>query len=219
MQRPWPKAGFLFAALFCLIAAWTISHGDETSPEPLIIGMELNYPPFEMTDAAGNPSGVGVEMAHALGDYLHRPVTIENMPFEGLIPALKTGRIDLIISSMTATEERRKSIDFSDPYLSTGLAILVKKESPIQNITDVDKPGTIVTVKTGTTAARKRNPEELPKCRTIVPAITWLSDAPIPTAVAMAPSVTLNRPVPFVRSATTSTETTPKMPAPTPSRT
>jgi polar amino acid transport system substrate-binding protein len=121
--------------------------------KPLIIGMELNYPPFEMTDPAGNPTGVGVDLAHALAAYLHRPITIENMPFEGLIPALKTGRIDLIISSMTATDERRKSIDFSDPYLRTGLAILVQKDSPIQGIADVDQPGVNVVVKTGTTSA------------------------------------------------------------------
>ena len=115
--------------------------------------MELNYPPFEMTDASGAPTGVGVDLAHALATYLHRDVTIENMPFEGLIPALKTGRIDLIISSMTATDERRKSIDFSDPYLNTGLAILAKKSSPIEGIADLNKPGLIVVVKTGTTSA------------------------------------------------------------------
>jgi polar amino acid transport system substrate-binding protein len=125
----------------------------EDADKPLVIGMELNYPPFEMTDAAGTPTGVGVDLARALCDYLHRPIDIQNMPFEGLIPALKTGRIDLIISSMTATDERRKSIDFSDPYLNTGLAILVKKNSPIQSIGDVDKPGMIVVVKTGTTSA------------------------------------------------------------------
>jgi polar amino acid transport system substrate-binding protein len=115
--------------------------------------MELNYPPFEMTDPSGNPTGVGVDLAHALGAYLHREISIQNMPFEGLIPALKTGRIDLIISSMTATDERRKSIDFSDPYLRTGLAILAKKSGPIQSIADVDKPGVNVVVKTGTTSA------------------------------------------------------------------
>ena len=49
---------------------------------------------------------------------------IRNITFDGLIPALKTGTIDLIISSMTATEERARSIDFSDPYVFTGLAIL-----------------------------------------------------------------------------------------------
>ena len=106
--RPF-QVGLLFGALLLGL----ISHlrAQATNP-PLTIGMELNYPPFEMTDPAGHPTGVGVDLAHALGDYLHRPIVIENMPFEGLIPALKTGRIDLIISSMTATDARRKSIDF-----------------------------------------------------------------------------------------------------------
>jgi polar amino acid transport system substrate-binding protein len=138
--------------LLALLAVGSRLTAQDTA-QPLIIGMELNYPPFEMTDPDGNPTGVGVAMAHALCDYLHRPIQIENMPFEGLIPALKTGRIDLIISSMTATDERRKSIDFSDPYLSTGLAILVAKNSTIHGIADVNKPGINVVVKTGTTSA------------------------------------------------------------------
>jgi polar amino acid transport system substrate-binding protein len=144
------RFGLVLAVLLFVLGGVNAARADD---QPLIIGMELNYPPFEMTDAAGNPSGVGVDMAHALGEYLHRPIKIENMPFEGLIPALKTGRINLIISSMTATDERRKSIDFSDPYLSTGLSILVKKNSPIQSIADIDKPGVTVVLKTGTTSA------------------------------------------------------------------
>ena len=136
-----------------LVATFVGAVRADDAGKPVVIGMELNYPPFEMTDSAGVPTGVGVDLARALCTYLHRPIDIQNMPFEGLIPALKTGRIDLIISSMTATDERRKSIDFSDPYLSTGLAILVKKGSAIQSISDVDKPGTVVVVKTGTTAA------------------------------------------------------------------
>jgi polar amino acid transport system substrate-binding protein len=138
--------------LLTLLAAGSRLDAQDAA-KPLIIGMELNYPPFEMTDPDGNPTGVGVDMARALCDYLHRPIQIENMPFEGLIPALKTGRIDLVISSMTATDERRKSIDFSDPYLSTGLAILVSKNSAIHGIADVDKSGVNVVVKTGTTSA------------------------------------------------------------------
>ena len=152
MFRVWPKIGFLLAA--CLAVCGIISEGrGQDAGKHVVIGMELNYPPFEMTDASGNPTGVGVDMARALAAYLHRPLDIQNMPFEGLIPALKTGRIDLIISSMTATDERRKSIDFSDPYLNTGLAILAKKTGSIQSIADVDKPGMIITVKTGTTTA------------------------------------------------------------------
>jgi polar amino acid transport system substrate-binding protein len=144
--------GLLFAGLM-MIGSFASGARANDAGKPLVIGMELNYPPFEMTDANGTPTGVGVDLARALCDYLHRQIDIQNMPFEGLIPALKTGRIDLIISSMTATDERRKSIDFSDPYLNTGLAILAKKSGPIQSIADIDKPGVIVVVKTGTTTA------------------------------------------------------------------
>jgi len=117
----------------------------------LRVGMELAYPPFEMQDPQGNPAGVSVDLARALGAYLHEPVTIEAIPFSGLIPALKTGKIDAVISSMTETPERAQSIDFSDPYLSTGLCLLVKKESPIQGISDADRPGVTIVVKQGTT--------------------------------------------------------------------
>jgi polar amino acid transport system substrate-binding protein len=146
------QIGWLLAVLL-VGCGFVTGNRAEDAGKPLIVGMELNYPPFEMTDAAGKPSGVGVEMAQALAAYLHRPIDIENMQFEGLIPALKTGRIDLVISSMTATDERRKSIDFSDPYLSTGLSILAKKSGPIQSIADVDKTGVTVVVKIGTTSA------------------------------------------------------------------
>ncbi|HKM57351.1 MAG TPA: transporter substrate-binding domain-containing protein [Chthoniobacterales bacterium] len=117
----------------------------------LVIGMELAFPPFEMLDSSGQPAGVSVDMAHAMGQYLNRPVRIENIPFDGLIPSLKTGKIDVIISSMTVTEDRKKSIDFTDPYLKMGLAILAAKNSDIQSINDVDKPGRNVVVKKGTT--------------------------------------------------------------------
>ena len=117
----------------------------------LIVGMEMAFPPFEMLDSSGQPAGVSVDMARAMGRYLNRPIRFENIPFDGLIPSLKTGKIDVIISSMTVTEDRRKSIDFSDPYLKMGLAILAAKNSNIQSINDVDKPGRNVVVKKGTT--------------------------------------------------------------------
>jgi polar amino acid transport system substrate-binding protein len=117
----------------------------------LVVGMELNYPPFEMVDAQGNPTGISVEMADALGRFLGRAVQIENIPFDGLVPALKTGKIDLIISSMTATPERAQSIDFSDPYLTTGLCLLVNKNAGIHSIADADAAGKAIAVKQGTT--------------------------------------------------------------------
>ena len=112
-----------------------------------MVGMELNYPPFEMVDPQGQPTGVSVDLANALGQHLQREVRIENIPFDGLIPALKTGKIDLIISSMTETPTRAQSIDFSEPYVRTGLCLLVNKKAAIRSIDDADQPGHSVAVK------------------------------------------------------------------------
>ena len=118
---------------------------------PLVVGMELAYPPFEMTDTQGNPKGISVDLAKALAENLGRELEIRNIPFDGLIPALKSGKIDLILSSMTATPERARSIDFSDPYLKTGLCLLVGSDSGIRSIADVDKSSLKIAVKKGTT--------------------------------------------------------------------
>ena len=118
----------------------------------LVIGMELDFPPFETIDKAGQPAGMSVDMARDLGQFTGRPVLIKNIPFVGLIPALKAGRIDLIISSMTDTAERRKSIDFSDPYFNIGLALLVGKNSALQSAADLDQPGRTLVVRQGTTS-------------------------------------------------------------------
>lgn len=138
-----------------LLVAFTMSathaaHATDTK-ERLSVGMELSYPPFEMMGKNGTPTGVSVDLAHALGKFLDRPVVIQNTAFDGLIPALKTGKIDLIISSMTATPQRAKSIAFSDPYLKTGLCLLVRKETTGTSIADFNGPGQVIAVKKGTT--------------------------------------------------------------------
>jgi len=149
MEKKWLQWSLL--ALLCLAAVFPVSRAAAADKDTLVVGMELSYPPFEMTDTSGKPTGVSVELAQELGKVLGRKVVIENTAFDGLIPALKTGKIDLIISSMTATEERAKSIDFSDPYLSTGLCLLVSKNAPVTGISDLDQPGRTVAVKKGTT--------------------------------------------------------------------
>ncbi len=139
-------------ALLCLmLSLLLVACGGPRGGKPLAVGMDLSYPPFETIDEAGKPAGISVEMAEALGEFLGRPVVIENIPFVGLIPALQSGRVDVVISSMTDTPERRRSIDFSAPYLTIGLAMLVGKDSPVQSVTDVDQPGRVVVVRQGTT--------------------------------------------------------------------
>ncbi len=117
----------------------------------LTVGMELAYPPFETKDEYGNPTGVSVDFAKAFGEYAGRPVKIENISWDGLIPALQTGKVDLVISSMTIKEERLEKIDFSRPYAKSLLALLVNSGSDISKAEDLDREGKIVAVKTGST--------------------------------------------------------------------
>ncbi len=133
------------------ILAAALPAGSRAAEPPLRVGMELSYPPFEMTDKQGRPTGVSVRLAEALGKHLGREVVIDNIPFDGLIPALRTGKIDCIISSLTATPERAKTIAFSEPYLKTGLALLVATKSPVATAADLDAPGRVIAVKKGTT--------------------------------------------------------------------
>ena len=147
---------FAIVALALIFSVTSCSRGKKevVSPvsNPLVVGMDLSYPPFETIAAGGEPSGISVDLAQALGDSLQRPVRIENIPFTGLIPSLLTGKIDLILSSMTDTPERRKTIAFSDPYLRIGLAILAGKSSGLSGAGDLDRPGRTLAVRQGTTA-------------------------------------------------------------------
>ena len=137
----------------------------ETAEEvvlPLKVGMELAYPPFEMTDTDGNPAGISVDIVKAFGEYLGRPVEIENIAWDGLIPSLKTGKVDMVLSSMTITEERKESVDFSDPYCKSFLTMLIAKDSPVLEFPDLNNPGRVVAVRKGT-SAHIYSREHLPK--------------------------------------------------------
>ncbi len=155
MNAPVPCRRVLIIPLVALCLALLLSGGlggcGGRKANELVVGMELSYQPFEMLDERGQPAGIGVDLARELAASLHKEIRIENMDFGALITALKTGRIDLVVSSMTVNDERKKSIDFSIPYISNGLAILANAKSDIRNIGDVDRAGRTVLAKNATT--------------------------------------------------------------------
>ncbi len=121
--------------------------------DTLKVGMELKYPPFETIDEKGNPMGASVMLAEALGDYLDREIEIIDTPYPSLIPALESGSIDIIISSMTITAAREEIVDFSDPYTTSQLMMLVNKDSKVKSPADLNDPDVIISSKTGTIGA------------------------------------------------------------------
>ena len=141
----------LFRRVLCGVLIFVAAGCARKDPHQLVVGMELSYPPFEMTDEHNQPAGIGVDMGHALAAYLHKELVVQNTAFPGLIPALQTRKIDLIISSMTDTEDRRQSIDFSDPYMHTGICALLNTKCDAQTADDLNQPTRTIVVKDGTT--------------------------------------------------------------------
>ena len=125
--------------------------GDSQEHEVLTVAMELAYPPFETKDEQGNPSGVSVDFMKDFGEYIGKEIRIENISFDGLIPSLQTGKADMVMSSMTITEERKETVDFSEPYANALLAVLTNKDSQITSVDDLNQEGKKVAVKTGST--------------------------------------------------------------------
>jgi len=117
------------------------------------VGMELQYPPFETKDKDGNPVGASVMLAEALGEYLGKEIEIVDTPYPSLIPALETGIVDIIISSMTITTEREEKVDFSIPYTTSQLMMLVNKDSKVKSPADLNSEDVIIASKTGTIGA------------------------------------------------------------------
>lgn len=102
----------------------------------LTYGTAATFPPFEYRDSNGNLTGFDIEMVAKLAEYMGLEVEFLDMDFDGLIPALKGGRIDIINSAMYIKPEREEQVDFV-PYLVIGEAIIVPKGNP-QNIGTLD---------------------------------------------------------------------------------
>jgi len=119
---------FVLVLIFILTACNTDNEND-----PLRVGMDLRYPPFETVDTSNNPEGISVDIGLAFGEYLGREVTIVNTNFSSLIPALEADTIDIIIASMSITEKREESVDFTDPYFYFKIISLVNKDFADEN--------------------------------------------------------------------------------------
>lgn len=115
------------------------------------VGMEAGYPPFNWTQSDDSNGGVKIKdgnefaggydvaIAQKIADHLDKELVIVKTEWDGLVPALTSGKIDAIIAGMSPTAERLKSIDFSDNYYTSNLVVVVKKGSKYEGATSLDE--------------------------------------------------------------------------------
>lgn len=122
----------------------------------LVMGTSADYPPYEwhlIKDGKDEIIGFDIDIAQAIADELGVELEVKDMDFDGLIPALTTGKIDIIIAGMNATEERKQSVDFTDVYYTQTDIVVIRKE-------DADKFTSEDSLKTAALATQKATVQE-----------------------------------------------------------
>ncbi|MFK8242241.1 MULTISPECIES: ABC transporter substrate-binding protein/permease [unclassified Facklamia] len=130
----------------------------QSNQPPLLVGMEAGYPPYNWTqpndangavpiqDSSEFANGYDVQIAKKIGEALGREVVVVKTEWEGLLPAIQSEKIDLIIAGMSPTAERKEVIDFSDSYYDVQFALVMMKNSPYATATGIeDLKGATVT--------------------------------------------------------------------------
>ena len=90
---------------------------------------EATFPPYEFLRGQ-DIVGIDVEICRAVAEKLGRPFKPETVDFESVIPAIVSGKADLAAAGITVTEERKRNVDFSIPYVTTGIVVIYKKSNP-----------------------------------------------------------------------------------------
>ena len=119
----------LTAALVSAFLFLAPAFGDEAGQSTLRIGIAPNYPPFSHVDDDGQFSGFDVDIAMALCARLEVECVFVRQDWEELIPGLRDGEFDAIVSSMSITEERRRLVSFTERYYSNVVRFVTRKDS------------------------------------------------------------------------------------------
>ncbi|MGG1398897.1 ABC transporter substrate-binding protein [Bacillus salipaludis] len=114
----------------------------------LTMATSADFAPFESRDTAGNPQGFDIDLANMIAKELGYKLEIKDMKFDGLIGALQANRADMVLAGMSATEKRKKNVDFSTEYNRSGEMFITLKGSNIKTVDDLK--GNTVGVQLGT---------------------------------------------------------------------
>ena len=148
----------VFAASALVVAGCGGAQKDAASSgsdKVLRIGTNADFAPFEFQDEGGSAyQGFDMDLIRAIAKEMGYKADIQNLNFDGLIPAIASKNIDVAVSGMTINDERKEKVAFSDPYYKSGLTIIVKKDNTSINKFN-DLQGKKVAVQIGTTSAEE----------------------------------------------------------------
>ncbi|MGN0838990.1 MAG: transporter substrate-binding domain-containing protein [Pyramidobacter sp.] len=131
-----------------LMGASPLSAATALDKDTLIAATEATYPPYESRNSKNEMIGFDIDLVNIIGEKLGKKIEWVDMAFDSLIPALMTGKVDLVAAGMSATEERAKRVNFSAPYEISFSAFVTSAENPPKNTDEL--AGKSVAVQIGT---------------------------------------------------------------------
>ena len=120
------------------------------SADKLVVATDTAFVPFEFMQD-GEYVGFDIDMWNMIAEELELEFELRPMDFNGIIPGLQTGQVDVALAGITIREDRAEVIDFSDGYYDSGFLIMVPVDSEIESFADLE--GKTLAVRTGTSAA------------------------------------------------------------------
>ncbi|HQI00410.1 MAG TPA: basic amino acid ABC transporter substrate-binding protein [Deltaproteobacteria bacterium] len=117
----------------------------------ITVATDATWPPMEMVDANKNIVGFDIDYMNAIAKEAGFNVVFKNTAWDGIFAGLPAGKYDAVISSVTITDERKKELDFSDPYTSVGQILVTPKNLKVKGLADMK--GKKVGAQIGTTGA------------------------------------------------------------------
>lgn len=135
MQLLKPCLGRLAPAIvgcaFALVGGTLPTQAAEGSPaQEIVVGTNPTFPPFEMVEG-DQVVGFDIDAVRSMAAAEGLKVTVRSLPFNGIIPSLQTGALDVGASGITITKERLANVNFTDPYYRSGLTVMVRSDSGI----------------------------------------------------------------------------------------
>jgi len=129
----------------------------------IVFAVDATWPPMEFMDSGKNIVGYSIDYMTAAGKEAGFTPVFKNTAWDGIFAGLAAGKYDAICSSVSITEERKKSMDFSEPYFQVHQALIVRKDSNVTGLDDLK--GKKVGAQIGTTGyfALKKNKGVIPK--------------------------------------------------------
>ena len=148
---------FALTALMALVVVSILFAGGQREaadgPRVITVATDATWPPMQFVDRNQNIVGFDIDLINAIADAAGFEVVIQNTAWDGIFAGLGNRDYDAVISSVTITEERKQTMDFSTPYINAGQVLIVHRDAPANVTTLQDLSGQSVGAQIGTTGA------------------------------------------------------------------